>query len=81
MLKHKLAFALLALVLGFAAAPNAFAAGPASPNAPLSTPDSDVSMARFCPISIFCIKGRVPKCHYVPAKHRCVCRCVPRHPY
>jgi hypothetical protein len=32
--------------------------------------------ARFCPVNIRCIKGTVPKCHFNPYRHKCVCRCV-----
>ena len=79
MLKRKFALVSVVLVLGVAAAQAAVIA-PA--NEAFSTIDRAVEVKhKFCPIIIDCIKGKVGKCHYSTLKHRCVCRCVPRHEY
>jgi hypothetical protein len=81
MRKHKLGLASLVLVLGVAAVSAAYGAAMTMPN--FSRLDSGVIevKGKFCPIIIDCIKGKVGKCHYSTHKHRCVCKCVPRHSY
>jgi hypothetical protein len=68
-------------VLGVAAVSAAYGAAMTTPN--FSRVDSGVIevKGKFCPIIIDCIKGKVGKCHYSAHKHRCVCKCVPRHSY
>jgi hypothetical protein len=81
MRKHKLGLASLVLVLGVAGVSAAYGAAMTMPN--FSRVDSGVIevKGKFCPIIIDCIKGKVGKCHYSTHKHRCVCKCVPRHSY
>jgi hypothetical protein len=79
MAKRTLVLASLVLALGVAAVSGAYAAGMTTPNANFTAIDRDVVAVRFCPISILCIKGKVPRCHYSTYRHRCVCTCVPRH--
>ena len=79
MLTRKPSLASLVLVLGIAAASGASAAGVAAPGG-FSPIDENVVAARFCPITIACKIGKKPKCEYNKHRHRCVCRCVPRHP-
>jgi hypothetical protein len=80
MTKRKLGLAALVLALGIAAAPGAYAAGISTPGQAFSPVGENVEAVRFCPIRIFCVRGRVARCHYSPYLHRCVCRCVPRGP-
>ena len=75
MAKGKLSLASIVLVLGIAAASGASAAGITTPGG-FSPSDENVVAARFCPVNIRCIKGTVPKCHFNPYRHKCVCRCV-----
>jgi hypothetical protein len=83
MTKHKLGLASLVLALGVAAVSTAYGAGMTTPGSNFSRVDSGVVEAKgkFCPIIIDCIKGKVGKCHYSTHRHRCVCKCVPRHSY
>ena len=80
MLKRKLGLALLVLALGIAAAPSASAAGMSTPGTAFTPIDENVAAVRFCPVRIFCVRGKVARCHWSPIRHRCVCRCVPRFP-
>lgn len=82
MTKHKLGLAALVLALGVAVS-TAYGAGMTTPGSNFSAVDRGVVEAKgkFCPIVIDCIKGKVGKCHYSTHRHRCVCKCVPRHSY
>jgi hypothetical protein len=83
MAKRTLVFASLVLAVGVAAVSTAYGAGMTTPGSNFSAVDRDVVEAKgkFCPIIIDCIKGKVGKCHYSTYRHRCVCKCVPRHSY
>jgi hypothetical protein len=81
MAKRTLFLASLVLALGVAAVSGAYAAGMTTPNTNFTAIDRDVVAVKFCPIIIDCIKGKVGKCQYSTYKHRCVCKCVPRHGY
>jgi hypothetical protein len=76
MAKRILVLASLALALGVS---GAYAAGMTTPNTNFTAIDRDAVAVKFCPIIIDCIHGKVGRCTYSPYKHRCVCRCVPRH--
>jgi len=80
MVKTTFAVAVLTLGLGFAAISNSHAAGVTPPNnAAFPSNPIIVDVAhRFCPVNILCVRGRVARCHFSPAQHRCVCRCVRR---
>ena len=77
MVKPLFAVALLALGLGFAVVSDSRAQLMAPPQD--AAPVSDLTVgARVCPVNILCVRGRVARCHYSSAQHRCVCRCVRR---
>ena len=81
MVKTTFAVAVLTLGLGFATISNSYAAGVTPPNnaaVPSNPVIVDVAH-RFCPVNILCVRGRVARCRYSPAEHRCVCRCVRRY--
>jgi hypothetical protein len=80
MFKRTLTLAAFMAVFAIAAASGAFATGIVMPNEGLATIGGNVEPVRFCPITIACKKGTKAKCEYNKKRHRCVCRCVPRHP-
>jgi hypothetical protein len=77
MLKRGLVILVVLLACGVALASGAGAASIVPPGDAVSATD-DVTGAKFCPIRIFCKIGTKARCHYSVAKHRCVCRCVPK---
>jgi hypothetical protein len=83
MTKRKLGLASLVLALGVVAVSTAYGAGMTTPGSNFSAINREVVevKGKFCPIIIDCIKGKVGKCHYSSYRHRCVCKCVPRHSY
>ena len=78
----KLIFASLVLAAGVVISA-AHGAGMTTPTSNFSAIDNGAVevKGKFCPIIIDCIKGKVGKCHYSTYRHRCVCKCVPRHSY
>jgi hypothetical protein len=80
MTKRKLGWASLVLALGILAAPVGQAAGVSTGAGAFTPVDEDVVAVRFCPITIACKQGTKAKCTYNRHRHKCVCRCVPKHP-
>jgi hypothetical protein len=81
MTKRKLVLASLVLALGIAGASTAQATGISTGAGAFSPVGENLVGVRFCPITILCRKGTHAKCHYNTHRHKCVCRCVPNHPY